>query len=517
MNKVIVSLFISFLAINSFAQVSSVLPEMDEISVDYKLMSCDGNQVIYRFKSLYSPFYENKFKVYDSKSGASKDVTIDNVSYQGAVGLVTNFIIKNDIMYELLLFKGSKTGGYTYNALVRRDLSTLKQIGELLIVDEIQTAYIGAGQGLEMFVGDKAFYVLAGSEYLKKHYLKKYDFSLNQEWALDLDFLDVPGAKLKNVSLADNDDLLLGILFKEAPKTSHFQFRYVPNSGSSLILLHVKSDGTSTAVTPELEGTLSVRAYDFHYYPDRKELVGVFSTTKIINEKKNETAGIGYAYMVWDLEGKLLKSSKNYLTYENLNGPDLKNLKETTKFKYYLVESGKDLPTIDISDNFKVFFQEDGGVIIGHDRFVAVVNGLIKPGGAFSGSKLVYKIDSDGELDWTKYFAIDNYMLNSIVDNNGFYQKADNFYIYTTLNLENITESDKYLFDLATKFSESKSTFLVERIIDISKGEVTSLKPILKTPFEKFDLKNYINIKDLVVFEYHYPKKNMMRIAFIQH
>lgn len=510
MNKLTTSFLAIFITFISFSQEVKILPEM-ELNLS-KLVSVNENQVLYRYKSKFDVFL-NKFKVSDSKTGVSTDVTVADVKYKGADGIPVSFIVKDGALYELLLFKGSQTREATYNGLVKRDLKTLAQIGELLIIDRIEDSYYLAGQSAEIHLGEKGFYVVAGASHIKKHYLKKFTYDLKEEWSMDLDFLDVAGAAIRNISVAANDELLLAIIFSEKPKSTVFKFKYPAAQGATLIFLHVDSEGVSTAITPEFEASLNVRAYDFHYYAKEKVLVGLFSTTKVKSGNRNETEGIGYAYMAWDLDGALLKSKNHYLKAEDFEGPELTKRLAQIKLLYKNpIEPGKELPTISMY-GFEVFFQPDGSVLVLHGTFSPVVYGNYQYGVNYNSANLLYKINTDGELDWIKFFARDNYF-SLITPLHEHFQRGDNLHMFINMSAKEFTSDEAALQAEAKKFESAKSEFILERILNIKTGEIVSFKPVLKEPFEKYSEVIQYTEPDKVIFEFRNGKK--MKIVYIE-
>src|SRR5690606_37385298 len=107
----------------------------------------------------------NKFKVFDTKTGESEDVVAEDMMYEGLKGEMFNYFIKDDLIYELLTFKTRRPGGSVYNAFAKRDINTLKQVGEVVLIDEIVSPTLGAGAGLGVYNSDNGIYVLSLNKY----------------------------------------------------------------------------------------------------------------------------------------------------------------------------------------------------------------------------------------------------------------------------------------------------------------------------------------------------------------
>src|SRR5690606_13693953 len=123
----------------------------------------------------------------------------------------------------------------------------------------------------------------------------------------------------------------------------------------------------------------------------------------VVDESKNLTGGLGYAYMVWDFEGNLLRSKNHYLTYDDMNGKELQKRLINQKIQHKNpIEKGKELPTINMYQNFNAFFQPDGSILITHIDFVPAYSNSKEYGFSYYSSNLVYNISNEGELVWTK-------------------------------------------------------------------------------------------------------------------
>jgi hypothetical protein len=466
------------------------------------LVSADENQIIYRTPGQLPPFYTNKFRVFDSKTGEPKIVKVDNVTYKGATGLTVNFIVKDGFMYELFLFKGSQTKEATYNGMIRRDLKTLKQVGDLVIVDKIDEAYYLAAQDFELIRGEQCFYLIAGAEHVKKHYIKKFNYQLEEQWTKELDFLDVKGAKVAKINVDESDNALLTLLFTETPKSSFFTFKSPAASSSTLAFLHFNKNGEASAIMPQFETSLNVRAYDFKIYEEEKLLVGIFSTTKVVDESKNLTGGLGYAYMVWDFEGNLLRSKNHYLTYDDMNGKELQKRLINQKIQHKNpIEKGKELPTINMYQNFNAFFQPDGSILITHIDFVPAYSNSKEYGFSYYSSNLVYNISNEGELVWTKFFARDEGFNN--YNPQEYIVKDGNLHMYVKMHIGEITSDEIELLQHAEKHvKDGKSVLVLERVIDVKSGDIIKFKPLLNEPIIKATRINYYTLDDKLVFSF---------------
>jgi hypothetical protein len=514
MKRIILILAVLVVSFGGNAQTASLLPEMSEITVDYHLVLSDEERLIYRYSSIYSPFFENKFRVFDVKTGVVENLAAEDIDYEGTTGLVIQSFVKDDLFYELLIFKGRGLGGNIYNGVANRDVKTLKQVGKLVIVDKIEDPIPGAGTFLSLLECDEGFYVLADTKYTNSHYIKRYNYDLEEEWSKELDFLGEEGIEVKKTTYSKNGDVLLAITITEIPKQSYFMFKSQPVKGSGLMFVHIQSDGESSAVSPEFEENLNVKTYDFKYYPNLNELVGVFSVTTVIDDEQNTTAGFGYAHMRWDIEGGLKKSKIYYLTPEDIESPELKKYMELSKMENNLLESENGLKSIFVNANMRFFFEEDGGVVMVQDGFIPVVNGYLATNKLMSESKMIYRVDGDGRLKWANFYPYGSnigcaFISYSLIED-------DKLHMFTAEFVQNFT-NDEFNLVTYTERHNWENTIIAERIIDIATGDLDSFKPILKSPVENFVITDIDFGDDEIFFRYNYSRKNKMRLASVKH
>ena len=94
--KNIISVLILVASFSVNSQIAKLLPEMKEIAAeDYHLFSHSGDKLIYIFSSPYSAYFENKFKVYNTKTGEVEDVVTEDIMYEGLKGETFNYFIKD--------------------------------------------------------------------------------------------------------------------------------------------------------------------------------------------------------------------------------------------------------------------------------------------------------------------------------------------------------------------------------------------------------------------------------------
>jgi len=494
-------LFVLGVSFSSNCQGVTLSKPSEEI-LNQELIYCSKEKLIFsRTEGSYKKFSQF-FKTLDMGTGEVIEFEPTVLKEGKFFGVVFDYFVKGDYIYELVRFvKSSFTTSCKVGVLKRR-ISDFEIEGEIVWLGDFWIFNALDSPDIEFHDGEKGFYVIANNP--EQSFIGRYDFKLNRLWQVEAEYLREENIKLTNVTVDDADNMLLALKITAAVSKKLFLFKTPPVSSSGLMFLYIDIDGEITSISPEFEENLFVKSYSFKFFPEKSELLGVFETTKLIDEKKRIYQGIGYAYIRWNIDGEIINRHSQYIKYEQIVSDNLEKHYELSGFRKSILEDEVELPAI--SNRIIPLINDDGSVIISYHVFHmnrGVNNDA--PYRETNNSKLIYLIGTRGKVEWVNFFP---YYMNRTYNLSHLNIKDDKLYLYTREFSVNFDDEGNYEYTALTGPGGWDGIILAKRTINLKSGEVESFEPVLDEPIDSYPMKKISYHDKKLLVRYHNTRKN---------
>lgn len=509
MRNIVTTLIIVLGLTSLYAQDVKLSASVKEMP-NSKMIFNDGETLIYFGTSSYS-------KV-NLENGEIEKVEIQVIEHDNRKWYSVKRFVHEDEIIELVFSQETPSDTIFRLGLVKKDLDDLSDVSDIEPVGDFVLYSTGRNFSFNLYPTKNGFYLTGDCGKKVNCIFNKYDYDLNELWSHKVPFISEEGVTISRLTIDDKGDLLVAVSIEDIQKQKFWSFK-TPVRSSGLMFLHFSHDGDLTSVSPEFNQSLFVKMYEFKYYPELERLVGVFIITDMINEDKRETAGIGYAYMTWNLEGELLSSEVDFLEYNDLASDEMEEYYKKSKLKRSVLESERGLPTVNnpYKFNYEFIFDEKGGVLVVFKKFQATRGLNDDAYRELVCSKLIFQVDSQGERQWTNFYP---YYSNNVNWFSKYYVSNGQLHMFTKEFSANFKGEDYSLNTIGGR-AGWEGLILAERVIDCSSGELVSFKPVLDSPIENFMISSNSNFIEATtspaIFEYEYARKKMKKYLIIKY
>ncbi|MGB0915416.1 MAG: hypothetical protein ACPGVI_05050, partial [Crocinitomicaceae bacterium] len=283
MRSIVTSLIFVLGLTSIFAQEKSMSGPIDEIENMYLISSSDNKLIYQRSEGTYKKF-KQFFKVVNLESGEINETVLDPIQDEKYYGSVFDQFVHDGYIYELVRFVKSSFTTSCKVGLVKRNTENFTQEGPIKWLGEFYIFNAMMSPGITLYQDDAGFYVVSNETNADDCFVSRFDFELNEEWKSDMGFLSEESVSLSRITIDESNNMLMALSIKAEVKSSSWSFK-TPVRSSGLMFLYVQNDGEVISVSPEFKESIYVKMYDFKFYPELNELVGVFSITKLLDEK----------------------------------------------------------------------------------------------------------------------------------------------------------------------------------------------------------------------------------------
>lgn len=465
-------LFLSFVhrGISQESTFSAELPEVREEFVgatDDKMIYC--NQLINPMNSVVTAEYitvntknpEEKKKTFKAKTEFNSNTPMS----------LKSVFVEGDHIYEIYLSTNYKMLG-----VAKRDMNTLKEVGEHLELNESSFRFVKADKD--------GFYLFSGTK------LYRVGLDLKLIWSKEYTMFDEQNVRLSSIEVDDNQNVLMTVAIDEEVKVKFFGS--TPPRKSSLLFIITDVEGNDPQViSPEIPESFSVKSARFNYDYETKQLKGLFLTTKE-SDKTASMKGIGYVFLKWNVEGEVINHEKYEYDFNDFLDADMKKSLELAGLKAEKCE----FKSLTSQYFYSVNFQDNGEV------FFAVAIG--KYVGEFALSKLMIVLSPEGKPVWRKMLP---YSSNELHRNAYYFISNGKVHVLGQEFVKSF-ESGAYEYNTINSPVSGKTVCMSERVFDLENGNELSNRAITN-PTEKFIPTGVIyNRKGKMIVRYSYTIKN---------
>ncbi|WP_430402544.1 hypothetical protein [Fluviicola sp.] len=396
--------------------------------------------------------------------------------------------VQGDFVYEIHEI-------YDYNSvigvgIVKRELATLKQVGEVLELNDYDATFAKSdGEGFYFF---------------SKTNLYRIDLDLNVIWTKKYEMFEDYSVRLSAIEVDDNQNVLMTVSVDAKVKTKFFGST-PPSKSSLLFIITDIIGGDPKVISPEIPESITVQAARFNYDEKSKQLKGLFITATEPNSNPESylSKGIGYTFIKWDDEGSVVSHEKHNFSFTDFLDEGMQKCLQTIGLKSEKCDLDRWLAYQGFSN---IRFLKNGNVF-----FIATSMG--KYNGELENSKMMFVLSPEGKMIWQKMLP---YSSNGIYRNTDFYI-ADNKVHLLIQDFTKSFETGKYIYNIINSPANGKTICLSERVLDLETGNELSDKSFAN-PTDKFMPTAVIyNKNNKVIVRYSFTAKNREQFLSINY
>jgi hypothetical protein len=487
-NLILLTLF--FVSVNnlSLAQepdFSAELPEVREIFV-----GANNDQMVY-FKVDINPMNGVRSIEYISVNSTNpqekKRVTKSKPEFaKGSQLSYERLFVYGDFIYEIHTLKGFSSD--TKIAIVKRELSTLKEVGDHLELEDFEARFAKAD--------DEGFY------FFSKTNLYRIDLDLKVIWKKEYAMFSDYDVRLSAIEVDDNLNVLMTVSVDAKVKTKFFGSTPPRKSSLLFIITDIKGNDPKL-ISPDIPESITVQAARFNYDEEAKKLTALFITAKEVGANPGFAKGFAYTFLKWDDEGSVVYHEKHDFVFNDFMDEEMKKNIPIMGVKPEKCNFDQWLRYPDFSN---IRFLENGNVLF-------VATSLGKYVGEMENSKVMFVLSPEGKLVWQKMLP---YSSNALYLNTDFFI-ADNKIHFLIQDFVKSYESGSYAYNIINSPVNGKTVGLSERVLDMETGAEVSNK-LFPNPSEKFIPTAVIyNKNKKVIVRYSFTGKNLERFLSINY